>query len=241
MLLGVSDAALRNRFEARSPGVRGAPSGACPLSPRPRRGRGRVCRNHRQVVGRSSGPENRCGRPFAGVASTLEVRYVAPEGAQPGKIAYRGSPVPAVRLRCHILLLLDTGHSRALIAAVLFTNSATINRWRRAYLRGGIDAVLAGTLWRRPSGSGSSGAAHTFGSFTGNRLPEHVASRMKSGCEIAPDATAIFRKSRAPFFATPARTSPSRAEGRPRFCAPPERSGNLLVHSKLRHLFGHGN
>src|SRR5262245_33194798 len=62
---------------------------------------------------------------------------------------YRGSPVPAVRLRCHILLLLDAGHPWVLIAAVLFTSSATINRWRRAYLRGGIDAVLAGTPTRR--------------------------------------------------------------------------------------------
>jgi hypothetical protein len=57
----------------------------------------------------------------------------------------RSSPDPAARLRCHILLLLDAGHAWVLIAAVLFTNSATINRWRRAYLRGGIDAVLAGT------------------------------------------------------------------------------------------------
>jgi transposase len=57
---------------------------------------------------------------------------------------------PAVRLRCHILLLLDAGHPWSLIAAVLFTSSATINRWRRAYLRGGIDAVLAGTPARRP-------------------------------------------------------------------------------------------
>ena len=63
---------------------------------------------------------------------------------------YRGSPVPAVRLRCHILLLLDAGRPWVLIAAVLFTSSAAINRWRRAYLRGGIDAVLAGTPGRRP-------------------------------------------------------------------------------------------
>ena len=62
---------------------------------------------------------------------------------------YRGSPAPPVRLRCHILLLLDAGHPWALITAVLFTSSATINRWRRAYLRGGIDAVLAGTPTRR--------------------------------------------------------------------------------------------
>jgi transposase len=64
---------------------------------------------------------------------------------------YRCSPVPAVRLRCHILLLLDAGRPWSLIAAVLFTSTATINRWRRSYLRCGIDAVLGGTP-RRPSG-----------------------------------------------------------------------------------------
>jgi transposase len=62
---------------------------------------------------------------------------------------YRGSSAPAVRLRCHVLLPLDAGHPWALIAAVLFTSSATINRWRRTYLRGGIDAVLEGTPGRR--------------------------------------------------------------------------------------------
>jgi putative transposase len=50
---------------------------------------------------------------------------------------------PDCRLRAHILLLLDDGHSWALIAAVLFTSSSTINRWRRRYLGGGLDAVLA--------------------------------------------------------------------------------------------------
>ena len=63
---------------------------------------------------------------------------------------YRGSPGPAVRLRCHILLLLDAGHPWALIAAVLFTSSATINRWRRAYppaRRKGLGAMAT-----RPSG-----------------------------------------------------------------------------------------
>jgi putative transposase len=50
---------------------------------------------------------------------------------------------PDCRLRAHILLLLDDGHSWVLIAAVLFTSSSTINRWRRRYLGGGLDAVLA--------------------------------------------------------------------------------------------------
>jgi Homeodomain-like domain len=63
---------------------------------------------------------------------------------------YRSSPAPAVRLRCHTLLLLDAGHPWALIAAALFTSSATINRRRRTFLRGGTDAVLAGTAGRRP-------------------------------------------------------------------------------------------
>jgi hypothetical protein len=36
-----------------------------------------------------------------------------------------------------------------LIAAVLFTSPATINRWRRAYLQGGLDAVLSGTSGRQ--------------------------------------------------------------------------------------------
>jgi transposase len=62
---------------------------------------------------------------------------------------YRGSRAPAVRLRCHILLLLDAGHPWAFIAAVLFTSTATINRWRRVYLRDGIGAVVAGTPGRR--------------------------------------------------------------------------------------------
>jgi transposase len=61
----------------------------------------------------------------------------------------RGSD-PDRRLRAHILLLLDDGHSWALIAAVLFTSASTINRWRRRYLGGGLDAVLSHPARRRP-------------------------------------------------------------------------------------------
>lgn len=49
---------------------------------------------------------------------------------------------PELRLRAHILLLLDAGHPWNLIVAVLFTSTATINRWRRRYLDRGLDAVL---------------------------------------------------------------------------------------------------
>jgi transposase len=55
------------------------------------------------------------------------------------------------RLRAHILLLLDDGHPWALIAAVLFTSSSTINRWRRRYLGGGLGAVVARPPRGRPN------------------------------------------------------------------------------------------
>jgi transposase len=57
--------------------------------------------------------------------------------------AVRRGADPDLRLRAHILLLLDAGHPWAVVVAVLFTSTATINRWRRRYLRGGIDAVLS--------------------------------------------------------------------------------------------------
>jgi len=57
---------------------------------------------------------------------------------------YRRTTDPDLRLRVHILLLLDDGQPWALIVAVLFTSTATINRWRKRYQKGGIDAVLTG-------------------------------------------------------------------------------------------------
>lgn len=50
---------------------------------------------------------------------------------------------PGHRLRAHMLLLLDDGHPWALIVAVLFTSTSTINRWRKRYRDGGLDAVLS--------------------------------------------------------------------------------------------------
>jgi putative transposase len=55
------------------------------------------------------------------------------------------------RLRAHILLLLDDGHTWNTIAAVLFTSSSSINRWRKRYLVGGIDAVIDAPGRRRRS------------------------------------------------------------------------------------------
>src|SRR5947209_14911264 len=54
---------------------------------------------------------------------------------------YRRSAAPHVRLRAHIVLLLDEGYPWSLIAAVLFTSSSTVNRWRQRFLAGGLPAV----------------------------------------------------------------------------------------------------
>jgi transposase len=55
---------------------------------------------------------------------------------------YRRASDPQVRLRAHLLLLLDQGQSWAVIAAVLFTSASTINRWRRRFRAGGLEAVV---------------------------------------------------------------------------------------------------
>jgi putative transposase len=55
---------------------------------------------------------------------------------------YRRATDPQVRLRAHVLLLLDQGQSWAVIAAVLFTSASTINRWRRRFRAGGLAAVV---------------------------------------------------------------------------------------------------
>ena len=55
---------------------------------------------------------------------------------------YRRSADPEVRLRAHILLLLDAGHPWATISAVLFCSFSTISRWKRRFEAEGVDAVL---------------------------------------------------------------------------------------------------
>jgi len=54
----------------------------------------------------------------------------------------RRSSDPELRLRAHLLLLLDDGLAWNLIVAVLYTSSSTINRWRQRFLDGGLSAVL---------------------------------------------------------------------------------------------------
>ena len=55
----------------------------------------------------------------------------------------RSTTDPALRLRLHIVLLLDDGHTWATIAAVLFTSAHTINRWRRRFQSGGLAAICS--------------------------------------------------------------------------------------------------
>jgi transposase len=62
---------------------------------------------------------------------------------------YRQARDPQLRLRAHILLLLDAGYPWATIAAVLFTSSSTIARWQRRFQREGFEAVFGPPRGRR--------------------------------------------------------------------------------------------
>src|SRR6516162_3774934 len=66
---------------------------------------------------------------------------------------FRAATDRSRRLRLHIVLLLDDGYTWAAIAAVLFTSTHTINRWRRRYQAGGLAAVLERRWPRRRWGS----------------------------------------------------------------------------------------
>ena len=64
----------------------------------------------------------------------------------------RQSAAPDARLRAHILLLLDAGHSWATISSVLFCSLSTISRWKARYEVDGVDAVLGRHRGRKRSG-----------------------------------------------------------------------------------------
>jgi hypothetical protein len=65
---------------------------------------------------------------------------------------YRRSADPDVRLRAHILLLLDAGFPWATIGAVLFCSASTISRWKWRFEKDGANAVLGRPRGRRKSG-----------------------------------------------------------------------------------------
>jgi putative transposase len=66
--------------------------------------------------------------------------------------SYRRNGGSDVRLRAHILLLLDAGYPWATISAVLFCSPGTISRWKRRFEEGGADALLGRPPGRRRSG-----------------------------------------------------------------------------------------
>ena len=57
---------------------------------------------------------------------------------------------PERRLRAHIVLLLADCVSLSLIVTVLFTSTATVNRWRRRFRKNGLDAVVGRSARRGP-------------------------------------------------------------------------------------------
>ena len=95
--------------------------------------------------------------------------------------AVRRGTDPEFRLRAYILLLLDAGQPWALIAAVLFTSSSTINRWRRRFLRHGLDGVLT-----RPRQSRSPWWAGLLIRWVTERTPADFGfARSRWTCEAA--------------------------------------------------------
>jgi putative transposase len=65
---------------------------------------------------------------------------------------YRRAADSDVRLRAHILLLLDLGHPWLTISAVLFCSVSTISRWKRRFEKEGVNAVFGRPRGRRRSG-----------------------------------------------------------------------------------------
>jgi len=55
---------------------------------------------------------------------------------------YRKSTDPGIRLRAHILLLLDDGQPWSQIARMLYTSTSTIKRWKDRFQQEGLEGVL---------------------------------------------------------------------------------------------------
>src|SRR3954453_20112969 len=54
---------------------------------------------------------------------------------------YRKDPDPEVRVRAHVLLLLDDGYTWATVATLLFCSSRTIDRWGKRFLAEGVEGL----------------------------------------------------------------------------------------------------
>ena len=75
------------------------------------------------------------------------IRLPAPDRKSLFEVYRRGTD-PEQRLRAHILLLLDDGVAWAVITAVLFTSTATVNRWRKRFLAEGVPGIAGRRRWR---------------------------------------------------------------------------------------------
>jgi transposase len=82
---------------------------------------------------------------------------------------YRHHLDPSVRSRAHIILLLADGHSWGSIEDMLFCSSRTIDRWRKRFEEGGVDALLG-----RPAGAQS-------------RWSEEAGAALRNALEHSPD------------------------------------------------------
>ena len=58
----------------------------------------------------------------------------------------RRHPHPAVRLRAHIMLLLEDGWSGSSVQSALYRSSRTIDRWEKRFEAGGLEALAADSL-----------------------------------------------------------------------------------------------
>jgi hypothetical protein len=65
---------------------------------------------------------------------------------------YHRTTEPGVRLRAHILLLLEAGYPWATVSGVLFCSLDTISRWKRRFEAEGVNSVLGRPRGRRRSG-----------------------------------------------------------------------------------------
>lgn len=63
---------------------------------------------------------------------------------------YRSSRSPVVCRRAQIILLLSSGLSWSMIASVMFCSTRTIDRWKKRYESGGIEALTIERRGRRP-------------------------------------------------------------------------------------------
>lgn len=74
---------------------------------------------------------------------------LGPAGRKSLMEMYRRHPDPAVRHRAHIVLLLADGRSWSWIESALYCSRRTIDRWKKRYESGGIEALTNERRGRR--------------------------------------------------------------------------------------------